>query len=161
MFRSGLIILLFTISAIANQAAAIQSCGIVTTQKTPLNIRVAPNSSAKVLATAVKNSAVSYVDAGSGWYRVTLNNGKTGYASQDFITNISDFPGRCGLVNTTSGNLNVREGMGSQSKAISEVPKGLMLRILDSYGEEGEWLKVQLNDGKLGYVNSKFIILID
>lgn len=160
MFRTGFIALLFTITAITNQAVAAQSCGVVTTEKTPLNIRVAPNRGAKVVATAVKGSAMVYADAGPRWYYVILNDGKTGYASRDFITDISEVSGKCGLVNTQSGSLNVREGMSPQSKVIVEVPKGAMLRVLDPEGEEGEWLKVQLNNGKLGYVSGKFILLM-
>jgi len=154
-------LLLGTVSLTAVQAQGNIYCGIVNTEKTPLSIRASMSQDAKVIATASKGSALAYIDTDSeldtGFYKVILDDGKTGYASKQFVKNFIDAEAGCGLVETKDTTLNVREGMGKDTKVIGKVRKGAMLRLLDKEGEEGEWLRVQLNNGKMGYVRKDFV----
>ncbi len=157
-------LLLVTVSLTTVQAEEDTYCGIVTTEKTPLSIRASMSQDAKVIATASKGSALAFEvvyhvnsEAQTSWYKVILDDGKTGYASKQFVTNHIDVEAGCGLVETKDTTLNVREGMGKDTKVIGKVRKGAKLRLLDKEGEEGEWLRVQLNNGKMGYVHKDFI----
>lgn len=58
-----------------------------------------------------------------------------------------------GTVNTSSNNLNVRNGAGSNYAVIGTVKKGSQVTIL---GEEGDWYKIQLSSGE-GYVAKDYI----
>jgi len=118
-------------------------CGIVTTEKTPLSIRAGMSQDAKVIATASKGSALAYIDTDSkldtGFYKVILDDGKTGYASKPFVKNFIDAEVGCGLVETKDTTLNVREGMGKDTKVIGKVRKGAKLRLLDEEGKDLEF----------------------
>jgi hypothetical protein len=59
---------------------------------------------------------------------------------------------RQGRVN--ADKLNVRNGPGTTNSVVASVSSGEMLVIL---GGEGDWLKVQLGDGTIGWVAGKFI----
>ncbi len=59
-----------------------------------------------------------------------------------------------GEVITESSDLNIRQGMGTDTAIVSKVKKGTRVRILETLGP---WYKVQLEDGKIGYASSEFI----
>lgn len=60
-----------------------------------------------------------------------------------------------GVVTTPQGIvLNIREGMGEHTKLIGRVEKNSKLRILDILGQ---WYKVQLHDGQVGYAHGDYI----
>jgi len=152
-------LLLGTVSLTAVPAEGNLNCGIVNTEQTPLNIRTGMSLDAKVIATASKGSALAYSEAQAGWYKVTLDDGKTGYTRNEFIIDpIGDI--RCVKVQINKVNdttLNVREGMGANTKVIGKIGEGAMLRLWDKEGEEGEWVRVQISNGKMGYVRKDFV----
>ncbi len=56
---------------------------------------------------------------------------------------------------TTTADLNLREGKGTQFKAISVLPKGTDVSIIDV---EGEWSRIFVCSNKLtGFVNNKYL----
>lgn len=61
-----------------------------------------------------------------------------------------------GEVITESSDLNIRQGMGTDTAVVGKVKKGTRIRILETLGP---WYKVQLEDGKVGYASSEFIQL--
>lgn len=61
-----------------------------------------------------------------------------------------------GEVITESSDLNIRQGMGTDTTVVGKVKKGTRIRILETLGP---WYKVQLEDGKVGYASSEFIQL--
>jgi uncharacterized protein YgiM (DUF1202 family) len=62
-----------------------ESCGIIATKKTPLNIRQYASQTSNVLAQANKGSAVRILSFHSKWYQVLLNNGIVGYTNGDYV----------------------------------------------------------------------------
>ena len=58
-----------------------------------------------------------------------------------------------GTVNTSSSNLNVRNGPGKTYSVIGSLGKGTPVTIL---GEEGDWYKIQYGSGE-GYVSKQYI----
>ena len=58
-----------------------------------------------------------------------------------------------GIVNTSSSNLNVRNGPGTTYSVIGSLGKGTQVTIL---GEDGDWYKIQYDSGE-GYVSKKYI----
>lgn len=63
-----------------------------------------------------------------------------------------------GVITTESTELNVRQGMGTDTTIIGKAKKGAKIRILETLGT---WHKVQLENGKVGYVSSDFIKILD
>lgn len=56
----------------------------------------------------------------------------------------------------TANSLNIRSEPSTQGKVVVKVTKGARLEILK---EEGEWLKVRTQDGKIGWGSKKFMSL--
>ncbi len=59
-----------------------------------------------------------------------------------------------GITNIKTGTLNVREGEGETFKVLTRLKKGEEVEILQS---SGEWYKVKLSDGRVGYVSARYI----
>jgi len=65
---------------------------------------------------------------------------------------------KIGIVVTEQDALNIRSGSGKQYKIIGSAGKDTKLNILE---ELGEWYKVQLSDGTIGYATSQYIKIFD
>lgn len=61
-----------------------------------------------------------------------------------------------GVVVTESTPLNIRAGLGTDTKVIAKISKGTRLRILETLGN---WYKVELSDGQAGYAAKDYIQL--
>ncbi len=152
VLKSLLLSILFLITT---QAFA-EVCGIITVNSGSLNIRSNTNQTAKIISKAAKDSAISILDNRGTWYKVKLNNGKVGYGSVNYINEItSNNSENCGIVQTSQTFLNIRHSASSTSKIISKAAKGSALRILAL----GNWYKIKLNDGKIGYAHSDYVAI--
>lgn len=60
-------------------------CALVGIRSGSLNIRSNPSKRSRIVGKASKGSAVTILTKRSGWSRVKLNNGQTGYASMDYL----------------------------------------------------------------------------
>ena len=61
---------------------------------------------------------------------------------------------RTGVVVNVSSNLNIRAAANTSSTVVTKVKNGTNLVIL---GEEGNFYKVQLADGKIGYASKDYV----
>ena len=61
---------------------------------------------------------------------------------------------KIGIVVTEQDDLNIRSGPGKQHKVVGKAGKDTKLSILE---ELGEWYKVQLSDGTIGYATIQYI----
>lgn len=67
--------------------------------------------------------------------------------------------GETGIVNTKSGNLNLREAPGEESKQIDKFPAGT---VMTRHAQKGKWLKVKVwsgHDGKEGWIHGDYFLL--
>ena len=62
-----------------------------------------------------------------------------------------------GVVKTESTALNIRAGLGTDTKIVAKALKGSRLRILEILDS---WYKVQLDNGKIGYVMANYIEIV-
>lgn len=62
-----------------------------------------------------------------------------------------------GTVNTKEGNLNLRSEPNKNSNIVNRLAKGTTFKILEDDNGSG-WLKVEDNDGNIGYVSSDYIV---
>lgn len=152
-FFPFLIILLSGFPALSSTKDAVY--GIVTTTSTPLNIRAGMSTNAKIIAKAPKGSQLRILETFGSWYKVELDDGKTGYASKDYIKFTENVV--YGIVTTTSTPLNIRAGMSTNAKIIAKAPKGSQVRIIETFGL---WYKVELDNGKIGYASKDYIKVI-
>jgi len=132
--------------------------GIVVTKGSPLNIRAAQGSDAKVIGQLEKGSRVRILEEAGEWYKVELEDGKTGYASRQFLKKAGALKkvekGGTGIVVTKGSPLNIREGKDKNSEIVTKVENGTKVKILET---SGEWYQVELEDGTTGYASHEFI----
>ncbi len=128
------------------------TCGLVTTQTDPLNIRAKPRKKAKVVGRASKDSALFILETVGSWHKVKLNDGTVGYGNRDFIRD--DDGEFCSIVATKGSSLNIRAAASKNAKVVAKAHKGTALYILKGVGV---WYQVKLNDGTIGYVNSNYV----
>jgi len=147
--------LLLSLSFVISSPAAAEICGIITTRDSSLNIRQSPTQSSPAINTANRGSAVIILDKYDSWYRVLLNNGKTGYGSMEYIKELSqtDYES-CGSITTQSQPLNIRNAPYQNGKIIAKASRGSAILIIDSHGS---WYRVLLNNGKIGYASKDYI----
>ncbi|MCK5810081.1 MAG: SH3 domain-containing protein [Cocleimonas sp.] len=60
----------------------------------------------------------------------------------------------CSIVNTRSGTLNIRKSPSKKSKAIFKAHKGSAVSVEKYYKY---WVKVKLNNGRIGYASKKYL----
>lgn len=60
-------------------------CAVVAIKSGSLNIRRSPSKRSRIVGRASKGSAVTILTKKYDWSRVKLNNGRTGYASMDYL----------------------------------------------------------------------------
>jgi len=131
-------------------------CGLVTTKKSPLNIRRKASRKAKVIGRASQESTVLILETVGSWHKVQLNDGTVGYAKGKYIAKAGEADDyvSCGIVATKSSSLNIRAGQNRNSKIVGTAQKGTALHVL---GVFGAWYQVKLNNGKVGYASSDYI----
>lgn len=138
----------FTLSA-ANESS---SAGQVKTQSGSLNVRKTASTSSQVLTGLKNGSWVTIISTSGNFYKVEYASGKYGYCHKNYITKKAD--GNARFVNTTSGNLNVRNGAGSTYPITATLPKGTAVVVLST---TGSWNKILFAGTKTGYVSSAYL----
>ncbi|WP_250673237.1 SH3 domain-containing protein [Paraclostridium ghonii] len=142
------------------------STGKGTVTASALNIRSGPSTSNSVIGTAYKGNTVDILSSSNGWYKVKLSNGKTGWASSQYIStsgnnnNGSNNGGgstetpSTGKGTVTASALNVRSGPSTSNSIVGTAYKGNNVDILSS---SNGWYKVKLSNGKTGWASSQYI----
>lgn len=128
-----------------------------------LNLRKGPSMDAEIITSYPIGTAVSVMKKGSGWYQVQVGE-NTGYMSSKFLsaskapsyTKPVDTPYTAKLKNINGGSIvNFRLYPGMKTKVLDELKVGTEVTVL----EEGvNWSKVQLSDGRTGYVSTYFLV---
>ncbi|MFH5837209.1 SH3 domain-containing protein [Proteiniclasticum sp. C24MP] len=143
----------------------------VTTMKTTANLymRTGPGTSNQSILVMPKGASVTLVEDGGAWKKITYN-GKTGWASGKYLTQISvsgpvdppseappstPDPAGSGAIYETTGNLYMRTGPATSYSAIMVMPRGASVTLV----QDGEWKKVTYN-GKTGWASGKYLKLI-
>lgn len=125
--------------------------GIVRTASGNLNVRSSATSGATVVSSLAKGSYVTLISKTGNWWKVEYAAGKYGYCHVDYIQATDGIPSR---VNTTSGNLNVRSGPGTEYTKIGSINKGETVIVLAS---SGGWNRILYQGTKTGYVSASYL----
>lgn len=135
-------------------------------QPTILNLREAPNTSARILERLAQGTLVQILERlDDEWARVQVD-GKTtsGFAATDFLTLLDKHPNEPAptpnekkRVQVVSNGLRVRGGPGTQHSVVATVNEGAVLEVLEDLGE---WVKVKLGATD-GYISKQFTQPVD
>lgn len=124
-----------------------------------LNLRNAPGTHGEIITSFKPGTAVTVLERGNGWHKVSVN-GQEGYMSSKYLTanNVSYTKPvtafTATLKNINGGSVvNFRLYPGMKTKIIGVYPVGTKVKVLEM-GEN--WSKVEI-DGTTGYVSTYFL----
>ena len=134
------------------RAADLQStAGIVATSSGRLNVRSGKSTGSSIVSALQKGSYVTLLSRSGDWWQVEYDDGRYGYAHADYIKETAGAPA---VVQTQSGNLNVRSGAGTHHGILDRLPKGETVVVLS---ESGGWSRVLFDGVRTGYVSSQYL----
>lgn len=135
-----------------NSQSESKCIGVVTARS--LNVRKGASTKHSVITSIKKNTTVTILSSKNNWYYVELPNGKKGWVSKRYISGKSNTSNSSKTGTVTARSLNVRKGSGTKYSIITSIKKGSKVIILDA---KNDWYKVQLSNGKTGWVSKKYI----
>lgn len=145
------IFFLLLLAPSANAATLNSRAGAVTTASGSLNVRASASSSASIVAKLPKGSHITLMERSGDWWRVEYASGRYGYCSSAYITPIQ---GSAATVSTSSGQLNVRSGAGTNHAKVASLPKGhVVIRLTTADG----WSRILYNGTQTGYVSAQYL----
>lgn len=133
-----------------------ESEAIVRTASGTLNLREAPDTSARVLMALPRGESIVVTLRGSEWCMVRYGDLR-GYVMTRYLyfpaDDAADVPAAYAVVNTASGSLNLRSQASTGSSVVRQIPRGARIGIL----EKGEsWCRA-VYDGSTGYVMTTYL----
>ena len=127
-----------------------------------LNLREEPHTEGAIITSAKNGAEVVVLQKGADWCRVLVG-GEEGFMSTQYLKfsgQSSSLNGRVAVVTNPKDTqvLNLRQAASLDAKVIDYYRNGVKVTILQS-GKT--WHKVQVEDGKIGYMMNKFLRLTD
>ena len=86
----------------------------------------------------------------SKWYRIWGGGSRVGYVSATYLERLPAY-----IVNSGDAKLYLRTGPGSAYKKVRTVTNNEVLYAVNV--ESSKWFAVAYEDGKIGYVNAKYL----
>lgn len=128
-----------------------------------LNLRKGPSTESAIITSYPIGTAVTVLKKGNGWYQVKVGE-NTGYMSSRYLsaakapqyTKPVEKTYTAKLKNINGGSIvNFRLYPGMKTKVLDTLKVGTEVTVL----EEGvNWSRVQLSDGRTGYVSTYFLV---
>lgn len=156
-FRRLISTMLVVIMLLAGIPAMAASKGdIVKVSEDYARLRAQPKSGSVVLSKIRKGTKAIYLGEKSGWVKLELANGKTGYMYRSMLKGYSAPKiGKLYRSRLTSGKLAVYSKPNSKSKKLGTLKKSSTVVLLS---RKGFWGKVRVvKNGAVGYVNVKYL----
>lgn len=147
----AIILSVFSFFTPAKAATLNSRAGIVSTSSGNLNVRSGKSTSSTIITSLKKGTYVTLIEKSGEWWKVEYARGSYGYCHESYIKTVTS---STAIVNTQSGNLNVRSGAGTSYKVVDRLPKGETVIILS---KGTEWDKILYHGTKVGYVSRKYL----
>lgn len=128
------------------------TAGTVATASGNLNVRASASTSGKIVASLPRGGSVTLLSKSGSWWQVEYADGKYGYVHSDYIKRVSG--SFAAQINTSSGNLNVRQGAGTSYAVQTSLPKGKTVVVLS---QSGGWSKILYHGTRTGFVSSQYL----
>jgi cell wall-associated NlpC family hydrolase len=158
--KKGTIVAAISISALSlgmniSESYA-QEKGTITASS--LNVRSGASTKYGKIATLYKGNTVEIISSSNGWYKIKLSNGKTGWASSQYITkgkssNTSTQSSQ-GKAKVSASSLNIRKGPSASNAKVGSLSKG---QVVDVLQKSGTWSKIKTSSGVIGWVSSSYL----
>ncbi len=145
-----------------NTAVAQTEATVRTNTGIGLNLREEPEMDGAILFSVKHGEKVTVLQKGKEWSRVSVN-GTEGFMATRYLTfgiESSSAAGKVALVNNPKDTqvLNLRQSASLDAKVLDYYRNGVKVTILSS---GSTWHKVQVEDGKIGYMMAKYLKVTD
>lgn len=135
-----------------------------------LNMRLAANTSSKVLATIPNKTKLEVLSKQGTWYRVKYKN-QIGFVSASFVNSVTTKldnkptqttpppakPVTSTIKYKTTANLNLRATNSTAGKVITTIPTGKEVEFISTHGS---WLKIKYGS-HTGFASSQYLIKVN
>ena len=128
----------------ARAAVSRPVAGMVSTAGGRLNVRSGASTASSVVSSLNRGSYVTLISQNGSWWYLEYGDGRYGYSHADYIQTISS---TAAVVQTQSGNLNVRSAAGTANPIVGKLAKGESVLVLSS---ANGWSRVLYQGGKRG-----------
>ena len=142
---------IYAVPGTSRAASADLTAGIVATNSSRLNVRKESSTNSTVLASLNKGSYITLISKSGSWWYVEYAKGQYGYCHADYIKTVS---ASTAIVQTQSGNLNVRSGAGTSHTIVGKLAKGETVIVLST---ANGWSKIIYHGTKVGYASSQYL----
>lgn len=146
-----------------NTANASQSATVRTNTGIGLNLREEPSTDGAIITSVGNGKTVTVLQKGADWCRVAAD-GKEGFVATRFLRfagqSTAPAAGKIAVVNNPRDTqvLNLRQSASLDAKVLDYYRNGVKVTILQP---GSTWHKVQVEDGKIGYMMAKFLKVTD
>ena len=133
-----------------------QTATVRTNSGIGLNVREEPGMDGAIITSVKNGETVTVTQKGSNWCRVSVN-GTEGFMATEFLRFGAQAPaGRKAVVANPRDTqvLNLRQQPSLDARVVSYYRNGTEVTILET---TGDWHKVQVEDGKIGYMMKKYL----
>jgi cell wall-associated NlpC family hydrolase len=117
-----------------------------------LNVRQEPSEEAKILHTLDKNEEIIVTGKEGIWYKVNIDEKKSGYIHSDYAKITDYYP----VGRTTGSNINFRPDRSTDSQIIKRLSKDTKVYVIDY---KDKWYNVMTTEGTKGWITSDYVKL--
>ena len=147
-----------------NNGVKEQTATVRTNTGIGLNLREEPSTKGAIITSVKNGQTVTVLQKGAEWCRVLVN-GEEGFMSAKYLrfgsqSAGSSATGKIAVVNNPKDTqvLNLRQSASLDAKVLDYYRNGVQVNILKA---GTTWHKVQVEDGKIGYMMAKFLKVTD
>ena len=145
-----------------NSATTEQTATVRTNTGVGLNLREEPELEGAIITSVKHGETVTVLQKGADWCRVRVD-GQEGFMSAKYLrfgSQSSSLNGKIAIVNNPKDTqvLNLRASASLDAKVLDYYRNGVEVTILSA---GSTWHKVQVEDGKIGYMMAKFLKVTD
>ena len=147
-----------------NNGVKEQTATVRTNTGIGLNLREEPSTKGAIITSVKNGQTVTVLQKGAEWCRVLVN-GEEGFMSTKYLrfgsqSTGSTATGKIAVVNNPKDTqvLNLRQSASLDAKVLDYYRNGVQVNILKA---GTTWHKVQVEDGKIGYMMAKFLKVTD
>ncbi len=146
-----------------NTAEAETSATVKTNTGVGLNLREEPDMKGAIITSVKQGEKVTVLQKGKEWCRVSVN-GTEGFMATKYLSFTAQskpaLTGKVALVSNPKDTqvLNLRQSASLDAKVLDYYRNGVKVTILSA---GSTWHKVQVEDGKIGYMMAKYLKVTD
>lgn len=145
--------LLTIVCAVSIPVTSAWATGSVQVTVDKLNVRSGPSLQDTIITTLPNQTVLPVISQQNDWVQVKLPDGKNGWVANWLVTSTpasqTQTPAAKAQVESTTDNLNVRSGPGTNHSVVQQIGPGTRYAVLQ---KNGDWIEIQLSGQSKGWV---------